>query len=66
MPDELRERVRRVAGEQGISMGQFVREAIEERVKKSRRRFRFIGIASVEDDLGRRSGEEPAIPEPWR
>jgi len=66
MSRELREKIRRLAADKGISMGRFMREAIEDKVKGSRRKFRMIGIVSIDEDLGRRSGEEPAIPEPWR
>ena len=66
IPKPLREKVRRLAAEEGVSMGRFMREAIEDRVKRSRRPLRIFGIASLDEDLGRRSGEEPAVPEPWR
>jgi metal-responsive CopG/Arc/MetJ family transcriptional regulator len=66
IPDELKKRARRVAAERGVSMSELIREALEEKVNASPRKLRFIGIASVGGDLGRRSGDEPAIPEPWR
>jgi len=66
LPEELRRKVRRLAAEEGVSMGQFIREAIEERVQRSRRPLRIIGIVSIGGDLGRRSGDEEAVSEPWR
>jgi len=62
----MREKVRRLAAEEGVSMGQYIREAIEDRMCSSRKPLRIIGIVSIDDDLGRRSGDEPAVPEPWR
>lgn len=47
-------------------MGRFMREAIEERVQRSQRPLRIIGLVNIPEDLGRRSGDEPAVPEPWR
>ncbi len=66
IPRELREKVRRLAAEEGVSMGQFVRKAIEEKVSRSRRPLRIIGMVNIDEDLGRRSSEEEAVPEPWR
>ena len=66
IPDELKRKARRIAAERGVSMGEFIREALEEKIRKSPRKLRMIGIVSVEGDFGRRSGEEPVIPESWR
>jgi len=66
LPKPLREKVRRVAAEEGVSMGQYIREAIEERMKRSRKPLRIVGIVNIADDLGRRSGEEAVVPETWR
>jgi predicted DNA-binding ribbon-helix-helix protein len=66
MPEDLLEKLRRIADERGISFAALLREAAEEKAKGYRRPLRIIGIASIDEDLGRRSGEEPAVPEPWR
>ena len=66
IPDELKRKARRIAAERGISMGEFIREALEKEINKSPRKLRIIGIVSVEGDFGRRSGEEQAVPPPWR
>ena len=67
IPEELRERVRRVASERGVSMATVIRKALEAEVNHHRPPLRIFGIAeSARGDLSRRSAEEPAVPEPWR
>ena len=66
-PEELLERLRRVAAERGSSLAAVVREALEEKAKTYRPRPRSLGIGdSGRSDIARRAAEEPAIPEPWR
>ncbi len=66
-PDELIELLRRAAAEQGTSMAQLIREALEEKVKSPQPRPRSLGIgASGHPDTARRTGEEGSEPRPWR
>ena len=66
-PEELLERLRRVAADRGISLAAVVREALEEKAQTYRPRPRSLGIGdSGRSDIARRAAEEPAIPEPWR
>ena len=65
-PEELLERLRRVAADRGISLAAVVREALEEKAQTYRLRPRSLGIGdSGRSDIARRTAEEPAIPEPW-
>jgi len=67
LPDETRERLRRIAADRGVSMATIIREAIDEKVSTVRPRPRSIGIgASGTTDTARRSGDERPAPRPWR
>jgi hypothetical protein len=59
LPDETRDRLRRIAADRGVSMATVIREAIDEKVASVRPRPRSIGIgASSVKDTARRSGEQ--------
>lgn len=67
LPEELLERLRRIAAEEGTSMASLVREAVEKTVERYRPRPRSLGIgASGHRDTARRSGEERPEPRSWR
>ena len=66
-PEELLQRLRRIAAERSISMAMVIREALEEKVRSHRPRPRSLGIGtSGQTDTARRAGEERAVPRPWR
>ena len=67
LPEELLDRLRKIAAEEGSSMASLVREAVEERLQRHRPRPRSLGIgASGHSDTARRSGEERPEPRAWR
>jgi predicted transcriptional regulator len=67
LPDETRDRLRRIAADRGVSMATVIREAIDEKVATIQPRPRSIGIgASGRTDTARRSGDERPEPRPWR
>jgi hypothetical protein len=67
LPDETRDRLRRIASDRGVSMATVIREAIDEKVATVRPRPRSIGVgASGRTDTARSSGDERAEPRPWR
>ena len=66
LPRELREKVRRLASERGVSMGEIMREAIEEKVKGVRPKPRLGTFDSGRTDISARIGEEGFEPKPWR
>jgi metal-responsive CopG/Arc/MetJ family transcriptional regulator len=67
LPEHILERLRRIAAEQGRSMADLVREAVEEKVEAYRQRPRSLGIgASGHRDTARRAGQERPEPRPWR
>jgi len=67
LPEELLQRLRTIAAEEGTSMAALVREAVEEKVQSHRPCPRSLGIgASGYTDTARRSGEERAKPRAWR
>ena len=67
IPDDLRERLRRVAAERGVSMASLIREALDEKVRTDHPRPRSIGIgASGRIDTARRASEEHPEPPPFR
>ncbi|TAK27664.1 MAG: ribbon-helix-helix protein, CopG family [Chloroflexota bacterium] len=66
-PEDLLERLRRLAAERGVSLATVIREALEEKAQSWRPKPRSLGIGdSGRTDIARRTGEEPAIPAPWR
>lgn len=67
LPNETRERLRRIAAERGVSMVTVIREAIDEKVAAFRPRPRSLGVGSSGvDDTARRAGEVRPEPRPWR
>ena len=67
LPEHILERLRRIAAEQGRSMADLVREAVEAKVEDYRPRPRSLGIgASGHRDTARRAGQERPEPRPWR
>jgi hypothetical protein len=65
-PEELLDRLRRVAAERGTSMAMLVREALEEKARSQRPKPRSLGIGdSGQTDTARRAGEERPKPRPW-
>lgn len=67
LPDEIRDRLRRLAAERGVSMATIVREAIDEKIAGVRPRPRSVGIgASGATDTARLAGEERPEPRSWR
>jgi hypothetical protein len=67
IPNQLRERLRRIAAERGVSMATVVREALEERVARARPAPRSLGIgASGSTDTSRRTAVEQPEPTAWR
>ena len=66
MPEDLREKLRRIADERGISFAALIREAAEEKAKEFRRKPRNLGMGSSgRGDAGRRASELYE-PDPWR
>ena len=66
LPRELREKVRRLAAERGVSMGEIMREAIEEKVEAPRPKPKSLGMgASGRTDIGGRASDLYE-PDPWR
>ena len=67
IPDELRAQLRRLAAERGVSMATIVREAIDEKLVRSRPVPRSLGVASSGvRDTARRSADERPEPRSWR
>jgi predicted transcriptional regulator len=66
-PDDLIERLRQEATERKVSLATIIREALEEKVQRFRRKPRSLGIGdSGRTDIGRRTADEPVLPESWR
>ncbi|MEK7214939.1 MAG: ribbon-helix-helix protein, CopG family [Chloroflexota bacterium] len=66
-PEELLNRLRRIAQSRRVSLASLIREALEEKAAQERRRPAIAGIAaSGLSNLGERSGDEPIEPPPWR
>ena len=67
LPDEVRDRLRRLAADRGVSMATLVREAIDEKLERTRPMPRSLGIgASGTTDTARRTGDERPEPREWR
>ncbi len=67
LPEEVRDRLRRLAADRGVSMATLIREAIDEKVDKTRPVPRSLGIgASGSTDTARRTAEERPEPRTWR
>ena len=66
-PEDLLERLRRMAAERGTSVAELIREALDDKVKTHHPRPRSLGIgASGHTDTARRTGEERPVPRSWR
>lgn len=67
IPDDLRERVKRIAAERGVSFSEFVRQAVEEKANASRRKPKAVGIGhSGYTDTSKLAGEMRPEPRSWR
>jgi hypothetical protein len=70
MADEgLLERLRQIAREEGTSLAETIRQALEWRVKQPRPRPRFIGAGASRGgtrDTARKSAHLTAEPRSWR
>lgn len=67
MPEELLDRLRLIAAEDGTSIAALARESLEETVAKRRPRPKSLGIgASGHQDTARRTAEERPEPRSWR
>lgn len=67
LPEETRDRLRRLAAERGVSMAAVIREAIDEKVAGVRPKPRSLGVgASGTTETARRSGDERPEPRQWR
>jgi len=64
IPDELKTRARRVAAERGVSIGQLVREALEEKLRNERPKAKSFGLGASRT-TARQTGELYE-PDPWR
>ena len=66
IPDDLRDRLRQIAAERGVSMATVVREALEERVARARPTPRSLGAgASGSPDTALRTVVERPEPRAW-
>jgi len=67
VPEEVFQRLRRMAAERGVSLATVIREALEDKVSGHRPKPKSLGIgASGRTDISRRIGEEGFVPQPWR
>jgi metal-responsive CopG/Arc/MetJ family transcriptional regulator len=67
LPEDLLDRLRRVAADRETSMASLIREAVEEKVAEHRPRPRSLGIGSSgQADTARRTTEVRPVPRPWR
>jgi metal-responsive CopG/Arc/MetJ family transcriptional regulator len=67
LPEELLDRLRRIAADQRTSIAALVREALEEKVTAYRPKPRSLGVgASGHRDTARRTSEERASTRSWR
>jgi len=66
-PEEVLERLRKIAAERKSSMAAVIREALEEKARTYRPKPRSLGIgASGFTDTARRSADERPEPRSWR
>ena len=66
-PEELLERLRRLAAYRRVSLGTVIREALEEKANQDRPKPKSLGMgASDYTDTAERIGEEGFVPRPWR
>jgi hypothetical protein len=67
LPEDVRDRLRMLAAERGVSMATIVREAIDEKIAGVRPKPRSLGVgASGTTDTARRTGDERPEPRAWR
>jgi len=67
IPDEVLERLRVIAAEEGTSMAALVRGALEDAIERRQPRPRSLGIgASGHRDTAGRAGAERPEPRSWR
>jgi metal-responsive CopG/Arc/MetJ family transcriptional regulator len=67
IPQQLRDRVRRLAADRGVSMSEIIREAIDEKLESARPRPRSVGVgASGRHDTASRTASERPEPRSWR
>jgi metal-responsive CopG/Arc/MetJ family transcriptional regulator len=67
IPDRLLKRLKLLSAQRGVSMSDWICEAIEEKAEESRPRLRILGIAdSGHSDTGRLAGEVRPEPRSWR
>jgi hypothetical protein len=66
-PQELLERLRRVAEDRGVSLATIIREALEEKAEDAFPKPRSLGIgASGYTDTAQLSADERPVPRLWR
>ena len=64
---ETQTRLRRIAAEQGISMAELIRQAIDATIEQHAPRPRSLGVgASGVADTARRTADERPEPRSWR
>lgn len=67
LPNDVHQRLRRLAAERGVSMATVVREAIDDKLARSRPKPRSFGIgASGHRDTARASADLELEPRSWR
>jgi hypothetical protein len=67
LPENVRDRLRRIAADRRVSMATIIREAIDEKVARVPPPPRSLGIgASGSTDTARRAGDERPEPREWR
>ena len=66
-PEELIERLRRVAEDRGVSLVTVIREAMQMKADASIPKPKSLGIASSGfSGIAQRSANERQVPRPWR
>ena len=66
-PEELIERLRRIAEDRGVSLATVIREAMKMKADTYIPKPKTLGMAdSGITDIARRSAEERPVPRPWR
>ncbi len=66
---ETLERLRAIARDEGRSLAEVIREALEARVERPRPRLGFLGVGASRPGTGptaREAGEVTPEPKPWR
>jgi predicted transcriptional regulator len=67
LPEDLRQRLRIMAAERGVSMATVMREALEEKVDRTRPKPKSIGVGdSGRTDLSKLAGDIRPVPRSWR